>query len=134
MIGHGEKLTRKKEQAIVALLSKGSIEEAAKAAGIGVATLWRWLQRPDFKEEYQKARRDAVAQAIGRLQQSCSKAVKTLEVVMDDGDAPASARVAAAKAVLDTALKAIEIDDIQQRLEALEQAVRAESDRNAVRA
>jgi hypothetical protein len=35
MTGHGEKLTRKKEQAIAALLSEPSISRAAKTASIG---------------------------------------------------------------------------------------------------
>jgi len=33
MIGHGQKFSRKKEQAIAALLSHRTIEEAAKAVG-----------------------------------------------------------------------------------------------------
>jgi hypothetical protein len=39
MAGHGEKLSRKREQAIAALLSASTLVEAAKAAGIGDRTL-----------------------------------------------------------------------------------------------
>ena len=42
------KLDRQKEQAIAALLAKPTIEEAAAAAGIGYATLRRWLQDAGF--------------------------------------------------------------------------------------
>ena len=44
MTGHGAKFGRKKEQAIAALLSHRTVEEAAKAAGISPATLKRWMQ------------------------------------------------------------------------------------------
>jgi hypothetical protein len=39
MVGHGAKFGRKKEEAIVALLTHRSIEEAAKAVGVGTQTL-----------------------------------------------------------------------------------------------
>ena len=61
MVGHGEKLSRKQEQAIVALLQQSTIAEAARVAGIGETTLWRWLQNDDFKVEYRSAKREAVA-------------------------------------------------------------------------
>ena len=65
--GHGSKLTRQKEQAILALLTNRSIEEAARAAQIGSATLMRWLKQEDFNSEYREARRAAFLQAIARL-------------------------------------------------------------------
>jgi hypothetical protein len=40
--------------------------------------------------------------------------------IMQDSTAPASARVSAAKTVLDTAVKAVELEDLEQRLAALE--------------
>jgi len=41
MAGHGDKFGRKKEEAIAALLSQRSIEEAARTAGISTRTLMR---------------------------------------------------------------------------------------------
>ena len=38
MVGHGAKFGRKKEEAIAALLTQRSIEEAAKSIGIGPQT------------------------------------------------------------------------------------------------
>ena len=48
MKGHGAKYERKKEEAIVALLTQKNIEEAARSIGIGSATLQRSL-RPGFR-------------------------------------------------------------------------------------
>jgi len=120
--GHGEKLTRKQEHAIAALLLEPTMADAAKSVGIGEVTLWRWLKREDFQAAYMKAKKKAVTQAVARLQQITSKAVDTLEAVMKDEDAPASSRVTAARVVLETSLKAIELEDLTARVEQLEKA------------
>jgi transposase-like protein len=57
MKGHGSKFGRKKEAAIAALLTARSIEEAARAAGIGTATLFRWQNLPEFQQAYRDAKR-----------------------------------------------------------------------------
>ena len=63
MKGHGENLGRKEEQAIVALLTRPTVTEAAKACAVSEVTLWRWRQRPEFSERYRAARRQAKAGA-----------------------------------------------------------------------
>jgi transposase-like protein len=67
MKGHGAKYERKKEEAIVALLTQKNIEEAARSIGIGSATLLRWLKDPDFDAAYREARRAAFRQSVARL-------------------------------------------------------------------
>jgi transposase-like protein len=122
MISPGSKFTRKKEEAIAALLTQRNVEEAARAAGIGTQTLLRWLKIPEFQKAYREARRAAFGQSIARLQQASSAAVSTLLKVMVDPNAPASTRVRAADSVLDHGAKAIEIEDIDARVAALEDA------------
>ena len=125
MAGHGEKFGRKKEDAIAALLSQRNVEEAARAAGVGTRTLLRWMQLPEFKAAYHKARRDASGQATARLQQGSSAAASTLLKIMVDKDAPASCRLRAADSVLAHAAKAIEIEEIEARVTELERAAEA---------
>lgn len=122
MAGHGEKFGRKQEDAIAALLTQRNVEDAARTAGIGVRTLLRWLKLPQFESAYRQARRDAFGQAIARLQQGTSAAATTLLKIMIDPSAPASVRVRAADSVLDHAAKAIEMEDIEARVTALEAA------------
>jgi transposase-like protein len=74
MAGHGEKLGRKQEEAIAALLSQRNIEEAARAAGVGTRTLIRWLKLPEFGKEY---RRRATKLFINRLR-GCSRPLAPL--------------------------------------------------------
>lgn len=117
------KMTRKMEAAIAALLTAPTIAEAAKTVGIHEQTLWRWLQNSDFQACYREAKRQAVAQAIARLQQVSSEAVETLQQVMNDPETSASARVSAAKIVLEMTLKGSELEDLAARLEQLERLI-----------
>ncbi|MGA2149561.1 MAG: hypothetical protein ABSH49_31905 [Bryobacteraceae bacterium] len=122
MKGHGTKFGRKKEEAVAALLTQRNIEEAAKAAGIAPNTLLKWLKEPEFQTAYRQARRDAFGQAVARLQQGTSAAATTLLKTMIDQGTPASVKVRAAEAIFNHAAKAIEIEDIDARVTALEQA------------
>jgi hypothetical protein len=117
-----EKLGGKREAAILALLTARSIEDAARTAGVPPRTLHRWLLESDFNAAYRKARRAAYGQATARLQQATGAAVSTLLKIMVDQNSPPSVRVRAADSVLDHASKAIEIEDVEVRVAALEQA------------
>jgi hypothetical protein len=122
MTGHGAKFGRKKENAIVALLTHRNIEEAAKAVGISTKTLLRWTKEPEFDTAYRAARRTAFSQSVARLQQASGAAASTLLKIMVDPGTPPATRVRAADSVLDHAAKAIELEDIEVRVTALEQA------------
>jgi hypothetical protein len=117
-----KKLTRKQEEAIIALLSNRNIEEAARSCNTPARTLHRWLKDPAFDAAYREARRQAYGQSIARLQQGSAAAATTLLKVMVDAGTPHSTRVRAAESVLTHAAKAIEIEDIEARVAALEQA------------
>jgi hypothetical protein len=88
------------EEAVAALLSQRNHEEAARAVGIGPATLLRWQKIPEFQKAYREARRAAHGQSIARLQQATSVAVSVLLNVMVDSATPASVKVRAADSVL----------------------------------
>jgi ribulose 1,5-bisphosphate carboxylase large subunit-like protein len=48
-----------------------------------------------------------------------------LKDVAENEDSPASARVSAAKTILEMAMKAVELDDVIRRLDELEKAIEA---------
>ncbi len=121
MKGSGEKLTRKQEQAIAALLTAATLPEAAQACGVSEVTLWRWLQVPAFTTAYRAARTTLLETAITDLQRSCGKAAKVLVTIMEDTSMPPSSRVTAAVKVLEMTLKAREVFEIEERLRALEE-------------
>ncbi len=122
MRGHGTKFSSKMEAAVAALLTQKNYEEAARAVGISVATLLRWLKLPEFQKALREARRGAYGQSIARLQQGTSAAATTLLKTLIDPGTPASVKVRAAEAIFNHAAKAIEIEDIEARVSELERA------------
>lgn len=129
MTGHGEKFSRKQEEAISALLTSRNLEEAAKLISVAPRTLMRWLKIPEFEAAYREARRATFSQAIARLQYAATAAVTTLLKIMLDQQSPASCRVRAADSVLDHALSAIEIEDVEVRVTAIEQSLKEKNGR-----
>ncbi len=127
--GHGEKLTRKAEQAIAALLEHPTIGEAARACGVSERSLWRWLQREDFQKRYRAAQRAIVDGAIGELQAATVEAVKTLRRNLTCGNA--FAENTAALGILSQSMKAIELHELRERLEKLEEAEAARTPEKA---
>ncbi len=122
MRGHGTKFLRKLDDAVVAMLTQRNVEEAARSVGVSTATLMRWQKLPEFQKAYREARRAAVGQAVARLQQGTSAAATTLLKTLIDPNTPASVKVRAAEAIFNHSAKAIEIEDIEARVSALEAA------------
>src|SRR5271170_3965129 len=122
MTGHGSKMSRKMDAAIIGLLTQRNLEEAARSAGISLATLRRWQDQPEFEAAYRKARRKTFGQQVARLQQASGAAVTTLLKLAVDQNSPPAVKARAAHYILTLATKAIEIEDIEARVTELEQA------------
>jgi hypothetical protein len=71
------------------------------------------------------SRREAVSQAIARIQQATGAAGVTILKLVTDPNVPAAVRLRAAECVSGLAVKGIETDDIETRLEELERAAAA---------
>lgn len=121
--GDSVKKNKKWELAIAALLTTPTIKEAAEKCGMGENTLLSWLKIPEFAEQYKEAKRQVLDVAINRLQTIAGEAVECLRDVLTNQDNPASARVSAAKSVLELSAKAVEIEDISTRLDELEKTI-----------
>ena len=122
MTGHGAKFKRKMEDAIAALLTHRNVEDAASAVQISTKTLLRWMRDPEFDRAYRAARRATFGQTVGRLQQAAPAAATTLLKMLVDTNVPASVRVRAAECIMNHAIKAIELEDIEARLTELERS------------
>ena len=122
MAASAEKLGTKKEAAILALLTARGVEEAARVADVPMRTLYRWLKDPVFDAAYRRAKRIAFGQAVSRLQQGTGAAAAVMLKLMADASTPASTRLRAADCVFSHAKSAIEMEEIEARVTALEQA------------
>ena len=61
---------------------------------------------------------------VAEIQNGLTDAVKTLREIVKNKDAPASARVSAAKAMIEIGMKAVYDEDLKQRIEAIENILR----------
>jgi hypothetical protein len=123
----GRKSDRVRERALIALMSCVTITEAAEEAGCSERTLRGWL-RDDaaFREEFRRARAEAVGDALRQMQVAAEAAVQALvNQARDDHEGTA---FRAATALLDRVQKAQEAADFEARVAALE-AWRADVER-----
>jgi len=118
MAGNSE--NAKHDKIVEALLSTKTIAEASSRSGVPERTLYRIMSDEDFSRLYRQARWLAISLASAKLQRTSAQAVDTLDEIMTDSEASASARVSASKVVLDMALKAYELEDLEARIARLE--------------
>ena len=119
-----DNLSADQEKGIIALLSEPTIQKAAQTVGVSETTLHRWLKDPAFGRAYSTARREAFRHAISLTQRYAPHMVQVLMKVANDPAAAHSAKVSAATALLKFSRESIELDDVVQRVEALEQATK----------
>jgi hypothetical protein len=117
--GHGQKLSRHGERVLAALLQHVTVAKAAEASGISERTIFRWLQREDFQARYKEAQRAVVDNAVGELQAATVAAVATLRRNLTCGNP--FAENTAAGVILAQSFKAIELREMQERIERLEE-------------
>ena len=117
-------LRGKKLKALEALMSCDTLGKACEHAGVGRSTMSRYLNEPVFEEALRKAKRRMVGRAMLKIQQVTGDAARALAEICRDKDAPPSARVAAAREILSSSLKAIEIEDLESRLDKLEAIIK----------
>ncbi len=112
--------TANRERALSALLSSGSIADAATRCGLNEKTLRRYLSDTDFQKEYRAARRVVFEQNISRLQSLHTQAVDALERNLTCENP--SVEVRSAQIIIEGNRKDFETLDILERLEVLENA------------
>lgn len=115
-----ESLTTRQRRFVVALLEARSIRGAARLAGVGETTAWRFLATPRVMAEI-AARQDALLTgATTGLIADMSEARAVLVALMGDLTQPGAVRRAAAASVLDFGLRCFEVLTLTRRLSELE--------------
>ena len=113
-------MTAKQKKALAALITAPTVAAAAAQAGIGYATLRRWLKDDeDFRREYERELAGLVTDAAARAKQSMVPAVLVLRKILAHGSSE-TARITAARSLLEYGLKLVELADLTARLDALE--------------
>jgi hypothetical protein len=108
-MGENDNLSAKQRRFVAAMLAAPSLREACRQVGISESTGQRWTRAPALVSAMGEAQRAALVDAARRLTAGLASAIDTLVSVSADEHAPASARVGAARAILDATLKAAEL-------------------------
>jgi len=118
-------LPPRQERAIACLLSEATIAGAAGRAGVSEPTLRRWSKQPGFSYAYQQARQESYRESLRLLRRAANAAITVLVKVMQDADAPKTARIRAAEVILEHDRKGVVEEDLLMRVQALEDKDRA---------
>ena len=101
------------------LVAGKSMIGTAQACGINVRTLRRWMETPEFKQEYRLAKREHFDLVANRLTAYADEAANTLLDLMRNGDPMMQLR--AAKTIIQIAQKSAEIAQRTQTIAELQQ-------------
>ncbi len=114
---------KKIERSIEALLTCGTVTEAAKQAKISRRTLCRWLHEdPDFQQRLRGARQEAWAHGSARICRLLGKAIDVIKGSLD-GRKVAKHRFLSARLVIESC-QSIQENDLGDRVDELERRVR----------
>lgn len=91
------------EEIIAALLSSGTIREAAQAAGISERALYERMKGGDFQALYKSAKADTIRAAVVSLNSKLQAAIETVFEIMQDQEANPATRLQAAQTILNNA-------------------------------
>ena len=108
---------------IAALLESRTVADAATKTHTPARTIYRWLLDPSFQTALRTAEENVIDEAVRRLLGMQQQALSALQVVLVARDTPPSARVAAARTVLDAMLKLRDHRTFEERLAAIESAM-----------
>lgn len=116
-----DKLTRRQEAALIAMIEGSSLSfsDIAKKISVNPSTLWRWRTRDEnFIRRYRELRRGLVEHGIARMQGLMDAAIDCLERGLTSGNRPSEARCAVS--IIRQSLEGVDTLDFDLRIAAVE--------------
>jgi len=114
-------LTKKQLRAIPLILQAKSITEGVEKAGISKTTFYEWMKNPKFKLEWTEQRKEIISLALDELKAGAGEAVRVLKELLNAESE--AIRLKTAMGILEHISKFMDIEDIQKRLELLEEVL-----------
>lgn len=115
------------EEIIAALLSSGTVREAASAAGLPIRTLYDRMNNSDFQIMYREARTEILRAAVHNMNTQIQEAVNTIAGIMTNEEINPATRLNAAQTLLSNAAKFF------ARLQAEERSIQFDRENNLFR-
>lgn len=117
-------LSAKQEQFLLAYLATGNVSASALTCKINEATGYRWLKLKEVQAALRKAQKQLFESELSELRRIVGKAIRTLDRNMSGEDVPPSTQVAAARIVLEQAISIYKAEEMEARIEAMEEQLR----------
>jgi hypothetical protein len=112
-------MKRKSEALAVQIAAGHTIAEACQKAGVSERSAYRLLGQSDFRARVAELRGQMLARTVARLSDSCVAAVVVLRHLMLKATSE-TAKLGAAKAILEFTLRGSDLVDHAERIAALE--------------
>lgn len=103
------------------LLQNDSIEAASKKAKVARGTIYAWMKLEAFKNRLEDGRKEIYTEGLNALKVATRKASMTLIELLDNSDR--NTRRLAAKEIINFAIKAVELKELEERLSVIEEAL-----------
>jgi hypothetical protein len=116
-----KELTTRQWDTITALLTNHSVAEAAKSAGVGTRSVYRWLEQPEFKKALRQARQEQFATINRSLLSMTKTAINTMNDLMTNQTVSESVRYRVARTVLEGFYNFLQPSDLEERIFLLEE-------------
>jgi hypothetical protein len=108
------------DAALLASLAGGAtVRKAAARAGVSERTAYRRLREEAFRRRVAQARGDMVSRAVGKLADASARAVDTLRGLLSASSE--TARLGAARSILELGARLREAGELEERLRHLEE-------------
>jgi len=117
-------LNRNQKRAIEALLRCPTVAQAARKCGLAERTLWRYLKDDEFKAELRSRQDRAITQTAAALVGMSGDAIEALSGLLADPETPPSVKARVALGWLAERRKAVELDELSDRVTRLEESIR----------
>lgn len=109
----------RRQNAVPVIVASPTIKAAAATMGVAEKTVYRWLQDPDFKDELQRAQDSMAREAARAVTRAAVGALSVLEGIMSDTDKTPGVRIAAARTILEQAIRVYGQEGDQRRQDAM---------------
>ncbi len=103
--------SNKKQLILAALIAHPTVREASQACGVSESTVYHWLRKPAFVQEYETLREDMLRECARFFQTRMADAAKTTLDILSDSDAPPQVRLNAAKLFFEVGTKMIRFSE-----------------------
>ncbi len=116
---NGTAISLRQQRTITALISRPTIELAAQHAEVGRTTVYAWMSDPNFLAALKAAQHEQTRETLAYLRSCTLRAAQKLAELLNSQHEGTAYR--AAVSLLDYGLKAAEFQELEERIQVLEE-------------